>query len=98
MQWPSFAGGLLGEAGEQLDAHLQLGYLAMEGAGHDPLAQQLDAAHLGLYETAEVVAAPSLTVAAFQALDRAHRLVACQCTGGKPQLSSSTVARCGVRG
>ena len=32
--------------------------LALEGSGHDPLAQSFDAVHLGLHQAASVVTAP----------------------------------------
>ena len=46
------------EAGEESGADVDLGGMAFEGASHEPLSKQLEAAHLGLDATSAVSAAP----------------------------------------
>ena len=46
------------EKREDSRTDLELGYLTLEGARRDALAEQLEAMHLGLDETTTVIAAP----------------------------------------
>ena len=47
-----------GEPIQNGDTDMQFVDLALEGSGHDPLAQSFDAVHLGLHQAASVVTAP----------------------------------------
>ena len=55
---------------------MQLCHLTLERARHHPLAQALEAMHLGLHQTPAVVAAPLLPDKPTQPLARQHRFVA----------------------
>jgi hypothetical protein len=47
-----------GKAVEEGGADVEIGGLTLEGAGHEALAQELEASHLGLNATSTVASAP----------------------------------------
>src|SRR3990167_7323930 len=65
-----------GEAVEDGGPDLKFGDLAVEIAGHDTLAQKLEAAHLGLDQASAVVAGPALPDGPAKTAATAERLVA----------------------
>ena len=58
------------EAIQHGGTHLQLSDLAVEVTGHDPRTEQLEAAHLGLDQTASVVAIPLFPYRSAKAMSR----------------------------
>jgi hypothetical protein len=57
-----------GEAIEDCSTDFELGDLTIEGAGHNALAQEFEAVHFALDQTATMVAAPLLPDGATKAL------------------------------
>jgi len=66
----------LGEAIEDCSTDFELGFLTLEGACVEALAEQLEAVHLGLDQAAAVVAAPLLPDRPAKPLHRAQRFIA----------------------
>ena len=66
----------LREAIEDCSTDFELGYLTLEGAGHDALTKQLEAVHFRFDEAAALIAAPLLPDGASQPFDRTQRFIA----------------------
>lgn len=69
------------EAIEDCGTDFDLGYLTIEGARRDLLAEQLEAVHFGLDKAAAVVAAPLLPDGAAKPFDRPQSFIAGSRTG-----------------
>ena len=66
----------LREAIEDCGTDFELGYLTIEGARHDALAEQFDTVHFRFDEAAAVIAAPFLPDGASRPFDRPERFIA----------------------
>ena len=69
------------EAVHDCDAGLDFGNLAVGVSGHDPLTEELQAVHLGLDPTSDMVAGPLLPECPAEVSRRPQDLVARQCCG-----------------
>lgn len=69
------------EAVHDGDAGLDFGVLAIRVSGHDPLTEELQAVHLGLDPTSDMVAGPLFPECPAEVLSCAQDLVSRQCCG-----------------